>query len=102
MERRKMMLMVEMKGVMNMRDYCVFVAFFPNRLFVTVQKSKEHGHDLRVVKKFPVTRLQRLPAESRALMNERVRSATPEETRPPCRKKVAQSPGDSIKIFCVE
>ena len=66
--------------------------FFPNRLFVAAQKSKDHGHELRVVKKFPVTRLQRLPAESRALMNERVRSATPEETRPPCRKKVAQSP----------
>ena len=36
MERRKMMLMVEMKRMMKMRDYYVFVAFFPNRLFVTV------------------------------------------------------------------
>ena len=67
MKRRKMMLMVEMKRMMNMRDYCVFDAFFPNRLFVTVQKSKEHGHDLRVVKKFPVTRLQRLPSRVQSL-----------------------------------
>ena len=35
--------------------------FFLNRLFVTAQPSKKHGHELRVVKKFPVTRLQRLP-----------------------------------------
>ena len=86
--------MVEMKRMMNMRDYCVFVAFFPNRLFVTVQKSKEHGHDLWVVKKFPVTRLQRLPAESRALMNERARSATPQDTRdaPPVQNVVPVAP----------
>ena len=31
-------------------------------------------------------------AESRALMNERVLSATPQETRPPCRMKVAVAP----------
>ena len=31
-------------------------------------------------------------AESRALMNERVRSATPQETRPPCRMKVTVAP----------
>ena len=64
MKRRKMMLMVEMKRMMKMRDYCVLLMpFFPNRLFVTAQKSKEHGHELRVVKKFPVTRLQRLPGK---------------------------------------
>ena len=42
--------MVEMKRIMNMRDHCVLLMpFFPNRLFVTAQKSKEHGHELRVV-----------------------------------------------------
>ena len=41
--------------------------FFPNRLFVTAQPSKEHGHELRVVKKFPVTRLQRLPSRVQSL-----------------------------------
>ena len=68
MKRRKMMLMVEIKRMMKMRDYCVFLKpFFPNRLFVTAQKSKEHGHELRVVKKFPVTRLQRLPSRVQSL-----------------------------------
>ena len=69
MKRRKMMLMVEMKRMMKMRFYYVFVLmpFFPNRLFVTAQKSKEHGHELRVVKKFPVTRLQRLPSRVQSL-----------------------------------
>ena len=68
MKRRKMMLMVEMKRMMKMRDYCVFLMpFFQNRLFVTAQKSKEHGHELRVVKKFPVTRLQRLPSRVQSL-----------------------------------
>ena len=68
MKRRKMMLMVEMKRMMKMRDYCVLLMpFFPNRLFVTAQKSKEHGHELRVVKKFPVTRLQRLPGRVQSL-----------------------------------
>ena len=68
MKRRKMMLMVEMKRMMKMRDYCVLLMpFFPNRLFVTAQKSKEHGHELRVVKKFPVTRLQRLPGRVKSL-----------------------------------
>ena len=38
-----------------------FLHFFLNRLFVTAQPSKKHGHELRVVKKFPVTKLQRLP-----------------------------------------
>ena len=63
------MLIVEVKRMMKMRDYCVFVLmpFFPNRLFVTAQKSKEHGHELRVVKKFPVTRLQRLPSRVQSL-----------------------------------
>ena len=62
------MLMVEMKRMMKMRDYCVLLMpFFPNRLFVTAQKSKEHGHELRVVKKFPVTRLQRLPGRVKSL-----------------------------------
>ena len=62
------MLMVEMKRMMKMRDYCVLLMpFFPNRLFVTAQKSKEHGHELRVVKKFPVTRLQRLPGRVQSL-----------------------------------
>ena len=87
------MLMVGVKRMMKMRDHCVvLLPFFLNRLFVTAQPSKKHGHELRVVKKFPVTRLQRLQAESRALMNERVRSATPEETRPPCIMKVAVAP----------
>ena len=68
MKRRNMMLMVEMKRMMKMRDYCVLLMpFFPNRLFVTAQKSKEHGHELRVVKKFPVTRLQRLPGRVQSL-----------------------------------
>ena len=68
MKRRKMMLMFEMKRMMKMRDYCVLLMpFFPNRLFVTAQKSKEHGHELRVVKKFPVTRLQRLPSRVQSL-----------------------------------
>ena len=68
MKRRKMMLMVEVKRMMKMRDYCVLLMhFFPNRLFVTAQKSKEHGHELRVVKKFPVTRLQRLPSRVQSL-----------------------------------
>ena len=62
------MLMVEMKRMMKMRDYYVFLClFFPNRLFVTARKSKEHGHELRVVKKFPVTRLQRLPSRVQSL-----------------------------------
>jgi len=62
------MLMFEMKRMMKMRDYCVLLMpFFPNRLFVTAQKSKEHGHELRVVKKFPVTRLQRLPSRVQSL-----------------------------------
>ena len=62
------MLMVEVNGMMKMRDYCVrLMHFFPNRLFVTAQKSKEHGHELRVVKKFPVTRLQRLPSRVQSL-----------------------------------
>ena len=68
MKRRKIMLMVEVKRMMKMRDYCVLLMpFFPNRLFVTAQKSKEHGHELRVVKKFPVTRLQRLPSRVQSL-----------------------------------
>ena len=68
MKRRKMMLMVEVKRMMKMRDYYVsLMPFFPNRLFVTAQKSKEHGHELRVVKKFPVTRLQRLPSRVQSL-----------------------------------
>ena len=68
MKRRNMMLMVEMKRMMKMRDYCVLLMpFFPNRLFVTAQKSKEHGHELRVVKKFPVTRPQRLPGRVKSL-----------------------------------
>ena len=68
MKRRKMMLMFEMKRMMKMRDYCVLLMpFFPNRLFVTAQKSKEHGHELRVVKKYPVTRLQRLPSRVQSL-----------------------------------
>ena len=42
-----MMLMVEMKRMMKMRDYCVFLMpFFP---------------------KFPVTRLQRLPSRVQSL-----------------------------------
>ena len=43
-----MMLMVEMKRMMKMRDYCVFflMPFFP---------------------KFPVTRLQRLPSRVQSL-----------------------------------
>ena len=60
------MLMVEVKRMMKMRDYCVFFCF-PNRLFVTAQPSKEHGHELLVVKKFPVTRLQRLPSRVQSL-----------------------------------
>ena len=32
MMRRKMMLMVEVKGMMKMRDYCVFDAFLPEPL----------------------------------------------------------------------
>ena len=32
MKRRKMMLMVEVKRMMKMRDYCVFVAFLPESL----------------------------------------------------------------------
>ena len=32
MKRRKMMLMVEVKGMMKMRDYCVFDAFLPESL----------------------------------------------------------------------
>ena len=68
MKRRKMMLMVEMKRMMKMRDYCVLLMpFFPNRLFVAAQPSKEHGHEMRVVKKFPVTRLQRLPSRVQSL-----------------------------------
>ena len=62
MKRRKMMLMIEVKRMMKMRDYYFLMPFFPNRLFVTAQKSKDHGHELRVVKKCPVTRLQRLPS----------------------------------------
>ena len=62
------MLMVEIKRMMKMIFYCVLLMpFFPNRLFVTAQKSKEHGHELRVVKKFPVTRLQRLPSRVQSL-----------------------------------
>ena len=38
-----------------------------NRLFVTAQPSKKHGHELRVVKKFPVTTLQRLPGRVQSL-----------------------------------
>ena len=63
-----MMLMVEVKRMMKMRAYCVVLMhFFPSRLFVTAQPSKEHGHELRVVKKFPVTRLQRLPSRNQSL-----------------------------------
>ena len=32
MKRRKMMLMVEVKGMMMMRDYCVFDALLPESL----------------------------------------------------------------------
>ena len=32
MKRRKMMLMVEMKRMMKMRDYCVLFAFLPESL----------------------------------------------------------------------
>ena len=32
MKRRKMMLMVEVKGMMKMRDYCVFDACLPESL----------------------------------------------------------------------
>ena len=68
MKRRKMMLMVGVKRMMKMRDYCVvLLPFFLNRLFVTAQPSKKHGHELRVVKKFPVTRLQRLPGRVQSL-----------------------------------
>ena len=35
--------------------------------FAMAQPSKEHGHELRVVKKFPVTRLQRLPSRVQSL-----------------------------------
>ena len=38
-------------------------------------------------------------AESRALMNERVLSATPQETRPPCRKKVTHLSGVAPALF---
>ena len=61
------MLMVEVKRMMKMRDYCVCLPFFLNRLFVTAQPSEEHGHELHVVKKFPVTRLQRLPSRVQSL-----------------------------------
>ena len=60
------MLMVGVKRMMKMKDYCV-LPFFLNRLFVTAQPSKKHGHELRVVKKFPVTRLQRLPGRVQSL-----------------------------------
>ena len=62
------MLMVEVKRMMKMRDYCVFLMpSFPNRIFVTAQPSKEHAHELRVVKQFPATRLQRLPGRVKSL-----------------------------------
>ena len=67
MKRRKMMLMVEVKRMMKMRDYCLLMPFFLNRLFVTAKPSKEHGHELRVVKKFPVTGLQRLLGRAKSL-----------------------------------
>ena len=67
MKRRKMMLMVGVKRTMKMKDYCVLLPFFLNRLFVTAQPSKKHGHELRVVKKFPATRLQRLPGRVQSL-----------------------------------
>ena len=42
MKRRKMMLMVGVKRMMKMRDYCVvLLPFFLNRLFVTAQPSKK-------------------------------------------------------------
>jgi hypothetical protein len=46
-----MMLMVEMKRMMKMRDYCVLLMpFFPNRLFVTAQKSiREERHQQNTV-----------------------------------------------------
>ena len=54
------MLMVEMKRMMKMRDYCVLLMpFFPNRLFVTAQKSKEHGHELRPPCRKKVTQSRR-------------------------------------------
>ena len=61
------MLMVGVKRMVKMRYYCVFLLFFLNRLFVTAQPSKKHGHELRVVKKFPVTTLQRLPGRVQSL-----------------------------------
>ena len=61
------MLMVGVKRMVKMRDYCFFVAFLMNRLFVTAQPSKNHGHELRVVKKFPATKLQRLPGRVQSL-----------------------------------
>ena len=62
------MLMVGVKRMVQMRDYCVFLMpFFLNRFFVTAQPSKNHGHELRVVKKFPATRLQRLPGRVQSL-----------------------------------
>ena len=62
------MLMVGVKRMVKMRDYSAFLLpFFLNRLFVTAQPSKKHGHELRVVKKFPVTRLQRLPGRVQSL-----------------------------------
>ena len=76
------MLMVEMKRMMKMRDYCVLLMpFFPNRLFVTAQKSKEHGHELRVVKKFPVTRLAARGGYSRKLFAD-VRTTLLSSTNP--------------------
>ena len=60
------MLMVGVKRMMKTKYYCV-LPFFLNHLFVTAQPSKKHGHELRVVKKFPVTRPQRLPSRVQSL-----------------------------------
>ena len=43
MKRRKMMLMVEVKGMMKMRDYCVFDAFLPEPLLCGGAKIEKKG-----------------------------------------------------------
>ena len=45
---------------------CV-VAFLPDSIIATAHPSEEHAHELRVVKKFLVTRLQRLPCRVKSL-----------------------------------
>ena len=53
------MLMFEVKRKMKMTCDCV--AFHPASFISDGAASKEHAHELRVVKKFPVTGLERLP-----------------------------------------